>query len=86
MPIIKSAKKRLRQDKKRKALNKTYENAYKQAVKAIKKGGKDIKQLLKDAYSKLDKAAKKGVIDKSKAKRIKSRISKLGKTKSKTNK
>jgi len=75
MPIIKSAKKKLRQDKKRTARNETYKKNYKEAVKAVlEKKGKDVKKTLKKAYSKIDKAAKKGIIHKNKAARLKSRV------------
>lgn len=69
MPIIKSAIKKLRQDKKRTLLNKKYEKAYKGALKKAKN--------LKEIYSKIDKAAKKRVISKKRAARLKSLASKL---------
>ncbi len=81
MPIIKSAKKKLRKDKKRTTNNVAYEKAYKDAIKKLKSGGKDVKSLMKKAYSVIDKAAKKGVIHKNKANRLKSEISKLSKRK-----
>ncbi len=62
MPIIKSAKKKLRKDKKRKTSNVAYEQAYKEAIKKLKSGGKDLKNLVKKAYSVIDKAAKKGKV------------------------
>jgi len=76
MPIIKSAKKKLRQDRKRAVSNLAYEKAYKSAIKAIK-SGKNQKKALEEAFSKIDKAAKKGVIHKNKANRLKSEISKF---------
>ncbi len=76
MPIIKSAKKKLRQDRKRAVSNLAYEKAYKSAIKAIK-SGKNQKKTLEEAFSKIDKAAKKGVIHKNKANRLKSEISKF---------
>lgn len=79
MPIIKSAKKKLRQDKKRTLKNLSYERTFKQALKAIKKGGKDKPKLISNAYRAIDKAAKKRIIHKNKANRLKSEISKLKK-------
>lgn len=73
MPIIKSAKKKLRQDKKRRQRNLKDINDYKEAVKAVKKE-KDLKkleELVRKAYTKLDKAAKKKIIHKNKAARLK---------------
>ena len=77
MPIIKSAKKKLRQDKKRSKLNFLYIKAYKETLRMIKKGGKDTKGLISRFYSQVDKAAKIKAIHKNKAKRLKSEISKL---------
>ena len=73
MPIIKSAKKKLRQDKKRTAQNLKYKKGYKQALKSLKKS-KDKTKALKKAYSQVDKAVKKRVIHKNKASRLKSQI------------
>ncbi|OGK15465.1 30S ribosomal protein S20 [Candidatus Roizmanbacteria bacterium RIFCSPHIGHO2_01_FULL_39_12b] len=84
MPIIKSAKKKMRQDKKRTAANAIYKKTYKMVVKkarAAKKAGKKIASSLTSAYSSLDKAAKKGIIHKKKAARLKSRIAKGTKSK-----
>ncbi|MDH7476418.1 MAG: 30S ribosomal protein S20 [Microgenomates group bacterium] len=75
MPIIKSAKKKLRQDKKRIKENLIYKEEYKKAIKKMYQ--KKEKEFLKKVFSKIDKAAKKGVIHKNKANRLKSRISKL---------
>lgn len=75
MPIIKSAKKALRQNKKRAGLNLGKKLALKNLIKKIKKSKskKDIVML----YSLADKAAKAGIIHKNKAARIKSQISRL---------
>lgn len=73
MPVIKSAIKKLRQDKKRTAVNKKINSQLNSAIKGIKKTNKVT---LKEAYSKIDKAAKKGVIHKNKAARLKSQIAK----------
>lgn len=84
MPIKSSAKKKLRQDKKRTVANLDYKKSYKKAVKQVREStgtGKKADALTKKAYSNLDKAVKKGVIHKKKASRLKSRISKTTKTK-----
>lgn len=79
MPLIKSAKKKLRQDKKRTAQNKKYETAFLKLINKVKKQkpGSKSGDLLKKVYSALDKATKKRVIHKNKANRLKSRVSKL---------
>lgn len=78
MPIIKSAIKKLRKDKKRTKQNLFYINSYKkifdQIKKAVKKGGEDISELIKKYYSIVDKAVKKKVIHKNKGNRLKSKI------------
>ena len=79
MPVIKSAKKKLRQDKKRTALNKKLKNLFEKLVKLAKKSPTD--KNIKSAISATDKAAKKNIIHKNKAARIKSSLSKLMKTK-----
>ena len=81
MPIIKSAKKSLRQSKRRKARNIRKKDAVKDLVKKIKallvqKKNEEAKKLLPAIYKALDKAAKTGVIKKSNASRRKSRITK----------
>mgnify|MGYP001560372907 FL=1 len=78
MPIIKSAKKALRQSKKRRVGNLARLNAYRTAVKNFKKllvaGQKDeAKKYLPKVYKALDKAAKSGVIKANKSSRLKSR-------------
>jgi len=79
MPVIKSAKKKLRQDKKRTALNNKLENLFKNLVKEAKKS--PTEKNIKMATSAVDKAAKKNIIHKNKAARFKSSLSKLSKTK-----
>ncbi len=89
MPIIKSAKKKMRQDKKRKRNNVVYLNAYKAAIKKVKeaKTAEKVEQAVKKAYSKLDKAVKKKIIHKNKAARLKAGVAKfLKQTKTKTKK
>jgi len=75
MPVTKSAKKKLRKDKKRTKTNLIYKTNYRNAIKKLKKSRNP--DLLTEVYSKIDKAAKKGVIHKNKAARLKSKITKL---------
>ncbi len=73
MPIIKSAKKKLHQDQKRYAVNRITLNKMKQAVRLA-----TIEPKLKNiqtAYSAIDSAAKKKVIAKNTAARLKSKVS-----------
>ncbi len=63
----------MKQDKKKTKLNFSYKKAYKESIK----GKKDIKEV----YSKIDKATKKGVLHKNKAARLKSQYAKLSKAK-----
>lgn len=75
MPIIKSAKKKLRKDKKRTAQNQTRKNKLKEIVKkAIKNPSEKI---IREAASIVDKATKRNILHKNKASRIKSRLAKL---------
>ncbi len=77
MPIIQSAKKKLRQDKKRKMVNNRYNRAIDTALNQLKKAKdkKKIPALIRKAYSVIDKAAKKKVIHKNKANRLKGMVS-----------
>lgn len=81
MPIIKSAKKALRQSKRRKERNVVYKTKIHKSKKAIEKDliTKDLekaKNELTSFYKVVDKASKKNVIHKNKANRIKSRLAK----------
>lgn len=80
MPIIKSAKKALRTADRRKEENDLTRAKVKNAVKGLKiavvKGEKNASDLLKDAYKQVDLAAKKHVLHKNKAARIKSQLAK----------
>lgn len=76
MPIIKSAIKKDRQDAERTKRNKRYDHEYKKALRNVKKG--TVKSLT-EVYSKIDKAAKKNVIHKKKANRLKSLASRMTK-------
>lgn len=75
MPIIKSAIKKVRKDKKRTKVNELYIKAYQTTLKKIRKGGADAKKLVSLFYSQIDKAVKHHVIHKNKATRLKSRAS-----------
>jgi len=81
MPIIKSAKKALRQNIKRQAKNKTRKQSLKSILKETRElAGKktsDAKKNLPAVYKALDKAAKIGLIKPNTAARKKSRIAKL---------
>lgn len=82
MPITASAKKALRQSVQRRARNILHKNAYKDAVKAVRKLVSDgridnAKKALARAYQTLDKAAKTRAIKKNKASRLKSRLTRF---------
>lgn len=77
MPVIKSAKKKLRRDKKIQKRNILTRNVFENAVKATKKN--PTAEKVRKAYSLVDKAAKLRIIHKNKAARIKSSLSKLAK-------
>lgn len=74
MPNIKSAIKKVRKDKRRAAINRRWRERYKKAVKGVRE--KPTPENLQAAQKNLDKAAKKGVIKKGKASRLKSRLAK----------
>ena len=88
MPITKSAKKALRQSKKRRTKNLRRLKAMRDIIKDIHKLVSENKKeealkLLPKAYKLIDKAAKTGLIKKNNADRKKSRLTKLiNKTKS----
>lgn len=75
MPVIKSAIKKLRQDKKREKRNSVLKNNLKDTVKKARKN--PTEKLLRDVFSLADKASKNHIIHKSKAARIKSSLAKL---------
>lgn len=82
MAIIKSAKKAIRQNKRRKVQNLVYKNKIKNLIKEMRvltsaKKIEEAKKLLPSVYEALDKSAKVGVIKKNTASRKKSRIAKL---------
>ncbi len=77
MPVIKSAIKKLRQDKKKEKQNDAIRDLLKSAIRNAKKvkTGKAVTT----AISKVDKAAKLNIIHENKAARMKSSLSKLAK-------
>lgn len=77
MPNNESCKKRLRQDAKRQVHNNTIKRTIKTITKKINNSEVELKEkeaLASTLYSKLDKAAKVGVIHKNTASRKKSRL------------
>jgi len=81
VPITKSAKKALRQSKRRQARNVKRKEAFRVLVKEFRKAvaAKEFdkaKGLLPRVYKTLDKAAKSRTIKKNKASRLKSRLTK----------
>ena len=82
MPITKSAKKALRQNKKRRALNIKRKELLKKTLKQFQrlisaKKIKEAKEFLHSVYKILDKSAKWGIIKKNNADRNKSRLTVL---------
>ena len=82
MPVTKSAKKALRQNKKRRVRNLVYKEKIKSLMKEARalvseKKIEEAKKLLPQVYKALDKAAKVGVIKKNTASRKKGRMTKL---------
>lgn len=82
MPIKKSAKKALRQSKKRQLANLKRKETMRAMIKKIKrlaseKKTEETKNLLPLVYQAIDKAAKAGVIKKNAASRKKSRLMRL---------
>lgn len=74
MPVTQSAKKALRRDKRRTIINRRIKEKMKTALKKAKE--RPTNQNLALAYSALDRAAKKKIIHKNKAARLKSGLMK----------
>jgi len=83
MPLIQSAIKKLRQDKKQTEQNKTVKQALKKAIRDFEKNPE--KKKLAGVYSMLDKALKKKLIKKNRVGRLKSRLARLKATKARQN-
>jgi len=82
MPIKKSAKKALRQNKKRRKLNLARIDKMRQLIKKVRRlclenKKEEAKKLVSDAYQAIDKATKRGVIKKNAAARKKSQLMRL---------
>jgi len=81
MPVIKSAKKALRQSRQRRLFNLRRSKKMKTLIKEVRDLIKDKKKaealkILPKAYQAIDKAAKQGLIKKNTASRKKSRLTK----------
>ncbi len=81
MPIIKSAKKKMKQAEKHAKHNREIKAVVKQKIKVVTKSigaeDKDLTKKLSEAFSEIDKAAKRHVIHKNTAARKKSRLARL---------
>jgi small subunit ribosomal protein S20 len=82
MPLLKHAIKKVRQDKKHTARNAVYRKLlkkdFKAVIKACETGKKEnLTELMKKAFSTIDKAWKKNLMKKNTAARRKSRIARL---------
>lgn len=89
MPITASAKKALRQNRRRRTKNLARKKAYKKAMMDYRKlvAGKKLdeaQKMLPAVFKALDKAAKAGVIGKNRASRLKSRLAQRSARSSKT--
>ncbi len=75
MPVIKSAKKKLRVDRKRESVNKKTEAFINLVIRKAQR--KPTPTSIRDAFKAIDKGVKKNIFHKNKGARIKSRLSKL---------
>lgn len=75
MPVLKHAKKKLRQDSKRTLANKNVKEAFKRLLKQAK--AKPTDKSVRVAVAAIDKAAQNNVIHENKAARLKSTLSKV---------
>lgn len=75
MPILKNAKKALRASKKKTIINTQVKSKLKTAIDEMKKNPAADK--LSSAFSAVDRSVKKNILQKNKAARIKSSLSKL---------
>jgi len=78
MPNHKSAEKRVRQNEKRRDINRSNRSSLRTSVRKLREalsgGGEDVNQLLPETISTIDKAVQKGVLHKNAAARHKSRL------------
>ena len=79
MPITKQAKKKLRHDRKTMKQNASVRTKLRTLIKAARKS--PTAKTLSSVFGALDKAAKKNIIHKNKAARLKSRLARLLKKK-----
>lgn len=79
MPVTKTAKRALRGSKRKEQINKKVQTSAEIAIRQAKKSAK--KTDVSKAYSLVDRLAKKNLIHKNKAARIKSSLSKIPKKK-----
>jgi len=78
MPNIKSAKKKMKQDISRTARNESQRGKVESVLRSAKQGvSKKKEEFVKNAYSAIDKAAKKKIMHKNKAARLKRRVTRL---------
>jgi small subunit ribosomal protein S20 len=80
MPVKKAAKKAYSRSVKLRAVNDQHKGAMKKAIKEVKKAvlaSTDAKELLVQAYSRIDKADKHNIVHKNTAARRKSRLAKM---------
>lgn len=75
MPLLKHAKKKLRQDKRRTHKNRVMKELYRGLIKETRKNA--TAENLSAAFQSIDKAVKNHLIHKNKAARLKSGLSKL---------
>lgn len=79
MANIRSAEKQRRQAEKRKVRNRagksTLKSALKKARTAVAGGAGEVKEVLSEGFSQIDRAAKRGIIKNNTANRYKSRLS-----------
>ena len=74
MAITKSAKKALRQSKRKKAFNDARKRSLKEALKSVRQAKKGDTATLSAAYKAIDKAAKIGLLKKNTAARRKAKV------------
>ncbi|HUV46991.1 MAG TPA: 30S ribosomal protein S20 [Candidatus Bathyarchaeia archaeon] len=75
MPVTKSALKALRRDRRRSEINKPIRSKFKAALKKAREN--PVTENVRFASSLLDRAAKRKIIHKNKASRLKSKLSRL---------
>ncbi|MDO8657189.1 MAG: 30S ribosomal protein S20 [Candidatus Levybacteria bacterium] len=75
MPVIRSARKKLKVDRKRESANKKIEASIEIVIKKAQKS--PTEESVRNAFKAIDKGAKKNIFHKNKAARLKSKLSKL---------